>query len=101
MTFSSIPVDATASQSAPPARFGRRARNEALWGYAMIAPVFLGFAVFFLIALGASLYLSLTRWDMLSSPVYVGLQNYRTVLHDPEFRTALFNTVAITIPHIV
>ena len=38
---------------------------------------------------------------MLTSPVYVGLDNYRTVLRDPEFRTALFNTVAITIPHIV
>src|SRR5215218_8145121 len=101
MATTPIPIDLTANQSAPPPRFGRRARNEAAWGYALIAPVMLGFAVFFLIALGASLYLSLTQWDMLTSPVYVGLDNYRTVLRDPEFRTALFNTVAITIPHIV
>lgn len=99
MSDASLSLDVTAQTGKP--RFGRRARNEALWGYALIAPVMVGFAVFFLIALGTSLFLSLTRWDMLTSPVFVGLDNYRTVLHDPEFRTALFNTVAITIPHIV
>lgn len=84
----------------PRARAGRHVR-EAVWGYALIAPVMLGFAVFFLIALAASLYLSFTKWDMLTSPVPVGLANYRAVLHDHEFRTALLNTVAITVPHIV
>jgi multiple sugar transport system permease protein len=93
----SIPIVDTAP---PSARFGRRWR-EAAWGYLLIAPVMIGFAVFFLIALGASLYLSFTRWDMLTSPVFVGLDNYRTVLHDHAFRTALLNTVAITVPHIV
>jgi len=97
MTELQLPV-ATGTQATP--RFGRRAR-EAAWGYLLIAPVMLGFAVFFLIALGASLYLSFTQWNMLTSPVYVGLANYRTVLHDHSFRTALINTVAITAPHIV
>jgi multiple sugar transport system permease protein len=83
-------------------RFGRRAtRVEAAWGYLLIAPVMIGFSVFFLIALGTSLYLSLTQWDMLTSPVFSGLDNYRAVLRDDEFRTALLNTVAITVPHIV
>ncbi|MCA9860069.1 MAG: sugar ABC transporter permease [Thermomicrobiales bacterium] len=102
MATTPIPIDVVTSpsHSAPP-RFGRQARTEAFWGYLLIAPIMIGFAVFFLIALGASLYLSLTRWDMLNSPVWVGIGNYRTVLHDPEFRTALVNTVAITVPHIV
>lgn len=78
----------------------RQARAEAGWAYLLIAPVMIGFAVFFLIALGASLVLSLTTWDMLSSPVWVGIENYRTVLGDREFRTALWNTVAITVPHV-
>jgi multiple sugar transport system permease protein len=100
MAVSPLPIEATAQPIQP--RFGgRRARMEAVWGYLLIAPVMLGFAVFFLIALGTSLYLSLTQWDMLSSPVYVGLDNYRAVLRDPEFRTALLNTAAITVPHIV
>lgn len=84
-------------------RFGRsrQARVEARWGYLLIAPVMLGFTVFFLVALGASLYLSFTRWDMLTSPVWVGIANYRQVLRDDEFRTALGNTFAITVPHVV
>lgn len=100
MATTPIPIEVVTTQTAAP-RFGRRARHEAFWGYALIAPVMLGFTVFFLIALGTSLYLSLTQWNMLTSPTFVGLQNFRTVLHDPEFRTALLNTVAITIPHII
>jgi multiple sugar transport system permease protein len=80
---------------------GRRSRQEAAWGYLLIAPVMLGFAVFFLIALGASFYLSFNKWDMLTSPVFNGLDNYRDVWRDGEFREALVNTLAITIPHIV
>lgn len=98
MLESSLPVT-TAVQANPP-RFGRRSR-EAAWGYLLIAPVMIGFSIFFLVALGASFYLSFTKWSMLTAPVWVGIDNYRAVLHDQEFRTALFNTVAITIPHIV
>jgi multiple sugar transport system permease protein len=76
----------------------RQARSEALWGYLLISPMVIGFTVFFLIALGASFVLSFTSWDMLSSPVWVGLDNYRNVLRDGEFRTALGNTVAIVVP---
>jgi multiple sugar transport system permease protein len=76
----------------------RQARTEALWGYLLISPMVIGFTVFFLIALGASFVLSFTSWDMLSSPVWVGLDNYRKVLQDGEFRTALGNTVAIVVP---
>ena len=83
------------------ARRSRMARSEARWGYLLIAPMMIGFTVFFLIALGASLVLSFTSWDMLSSPVWTGIDNYRTVLHDPEFRTALWNTFAIAIPNVI
>ena len=76
----------------------RQGRSEALWGFLLVAPMVIGFTVFFLIALGASFVLSFTSWDMLSSPVWVGLGNYRKVLQDGEFRTALGNTVAIVVP---
>ena len=38
---------------------------------------------------------------MLSSPVWIGIDNYRQVVRDPEFRTALWNTVAIAAPNVV
>jgi multiple sugar transport system permease protein len=38
-------------------------------------------------------YISLTRWDGVSPPVFVGLGNYREMLGDTVFRTALWDTV--------
>jgi multiple sugar transport system permease protein len=79
----------------------RQARSEAQWGYVLIAPMMLGFAVFFLFALLASLALSLTSWDVLSSPVWIGLDNYIRLFSDDQFLTALRNTAAITIPNVL
>jgi multiple sugar transport system permease protein len=77
---------------------GRQARLEALWGLLMIAPMLIGFTIFFLVALGVSFVLGFTEWKMIESPHWVGLQNYREVLRDPEFRAAMINTLAIAIP---
>src|SRR5215212_11870719 len=79
----------------------RQARTEAVWAYALIAPMLIGFGIFFLAALGASLVLGFTEWRIIESPSWTGLGNYRELAHDPEFRTALVNTVAITVPHVV
>jgi len=77
------------------------ARSQALWGYLLVAPMMLGFTVFFLIALIASLVLSLTDWDVLTRPKWVGLDNYIRLFRDEAFLTALRNTVGLTIPNVV
>lgn len=82
-------------------RLNPRERQEARWGYALIAPMMIGFAIFFIIALAASFVLSFASWDMLSSPVWVGFRNYRRLLQDSEFHTALFNTFAIAVPNVI
>ena len=50
----------------------------------------------------ASFYYSLTEYDIVSSPKFVGLENYRTLLFsDPLFYQAVGNTLfyaAIAIP---
>jgi multiple sugar transport system permease protein len=50
-----------------------------------------------------TLYLSLTRWDAVSDPVWVDLANYRQLLSDSDFGESLMNNlrwllVFITIP---
>lgn len=84
-------------------RFGltAQARSEARWGYFLVAPMMIGFAVFSLFALLASLVLSLTSWDVLSSPKWVGLDNYARLFSDDQFRTALRNTALITAPNVL
>lgn len=100
MNMSTANLSEGVKARAPHARRGSQARTEARWGYLLIAPMLIGFTVFFLVALAASLYLSFTSWNMLESPVWVGFQNYRDVMRDDDFRSAMFNTFAITIPHV-
>jgi|SRR5680860_679705 len=76
---------------------GSRSRREALWGYLMIAPMVIGLGVFFYLALGASLFVSLSEWDILTPLRWVGLENYRELLSDTSFRRAMWNTTYYTL----
>src|SRR5262245_56192768 len=49
----------------------------ALWGYLFLLPWLLGLIVFVIGPILASLYLSLTQYDILSAPQFIGLENYR------------------------
>jgi multiple sugar transport system permease protein len=71
----------------------RRARAEALWGYAFVAIPVLGFVLFALGPMLASLYLSLTHYEVLTPPRFVGLDNYvRLVTRDFFVWRTLANT---------
>ncbi|TDQ40911.1 carbohydrate ABC transporter permease [Aureibacillus halotolerans] len=71
------------------------------YGYYFIAPFFIIFAIFGLYPMIYSFYLSLTQWDGLRDPVFVGLQNYGYILVDPIFYKALFNTMFIWIISVI
>ncbi|MEZ0075345.1 carbohydrate ABC transporter permease [Planotetraspora sp. GP83] len=65
---------------------------------AFMAPALVGFAVFFAYPLGALLYYSFTRYDLLNTPVWVGLRNYAFLLtQDPLARKAAYNTVWLVV----
>ncbi len=94
------PHGPTSTARIAPMRPGRLGRREALWGYLLIAPMMLGFAVFFVLALLASLGISLTRWDLFTPPEWRGLGNYALLLRDGLFRMTLRNTVLITLLYV-
>jgi len=65
-----------------------------LVGYLFIAPWLIGFLVFTAGPFLASVYLSFTRFDILSPPRWVGLANYKSLLNDdPLFWKSLLVTV--------
>src|SRR3954449_13006129 len=70
----------------------RLARRE--WtAYLFLLPGFLIFSVFTLFALGFTLYLSFHQWEIISvAKPYVGLQNYKDMIHDERFRHTVINT---------
>lgn len=72
------------ASSAKRFRMGRLARREALAGYLTIAPWLLGFLLFEFGPLLTSFYLSFTKFDVLTSPQWVGFKNWNKMLfNDP------------------
>ena len=66
--------------------------REALTALLFVSPWFIGFSVFLLYPLLASLYYSFCDYSVLRPPVWVGLENYTDLYHDSVFRTTLVNT---------
>lgn len=58
-----------------------------------LAPSLIGFLVFMVLPMFGGLFLSFTNWDMLSTPKFVGLENYQTLLGDKLFFVSLKNTL--------
>lgn len=75
-----------------------RPRERVQWeGYLFIAPWLIGFVLFTLGPILISLYLSMTKWDLLRpQPQWVGLNNYRDLFHDPDFFISLQRTLYYT-----
>ncbi|MCD4783194.1 MAG: sugar ABC transporter permease [Candidatus Eremiobacteraeota bacterium] len=72
-----------------------------LTGLGFLAPNILEFIVFMLIPVIVAFVLSFHRWDMFSSPEFVGLKNYKLLLRDPWFQKSLLNTfffVIVSVP---
>ncbi len=79
----------------------RLANSEAVAGYVLLLPTLIGLLVFSLGPVAASALLSFTRWDGLTAPVWTGFENYRLLLNDPLFWTALRNTAYYTVGAVV
>lgn len=75
-------------------------RREARLGLAFISPWIVGMLVFTAWPILYSAYLSLTDYDVISDPSFVGLDNYRELLVDPKVRLALTNTLVYTVMQV-
>jgi multiple sugar transport system permease protein len=85
----------------------RRRRRRSAWrrqlhALAFMSPWIIGFCAFFAYPVVSSLYFSFTKYDILTDPVWVGLDNYRFMFtSDGRFWTAVYNTawvVAVIVP---
>jgi multiple sugar transport system permease protein len=80
------------------ARVGLRPHTRrALTGYALIAPAMLVTTAFLLVPMALSAYWSLTTYNGITAPTWVGLHNYVALFQDPRFLRSLSNTVAFVI----
>ena len=57
------------------------------------SPWIVGFTLFLLYPLLASIYYSFCNYSVLKAPVWIGLANYRNLIHDDVFGITLANTL--------
>jgi multiple sugar transport system permease protein len=82
-------------------RSGGLVRREALTFYLLISPWLIGVFLFVLGPMLASLYISFTRWDLLSPAEFIGLQNYEKMFsRDPLFWQSLKVTAIYTCVYV-
>jgi len=77
-------------------RFSRSSRpplDVRWWGLGFVLPVVVFFATFSVFPVLFGFYLSLTDYDLLNPPLFVGLDNFRNLIGDKLFLTALANTL--------
>ncbi|HEX7735091.1 MAG TPA: sugar ABC transporter permease [Ktedonobacteraceae bacterium] len=79
------------------ARRLKRGLRRNLSGYLFLLPALLIFALFVWYPIVLGFVMSFQSIDMISSPSWVGLLNYRHVFTDPLFGVAWRNTVAFTL----
>ena len=75
--------------------------NKPWEAYVFLAPWLLGFLGFTLIPMVLSLYFSFTKYDLVNSPIWIGLQNYFDIIKDVRVHKSLrttFTYVGLTIP---
>lgn len=76
--------------------------QEYIWGYVFISPWLLGFFMLTLWPMIQSIYLSLTQYDLLQSPQWIGFDNYKEIFtEDNKFLQSLkvtFSFVVLSVP---
>lgn len=75
-------------------------RREALTFYLLISPWLIGFLVFVLGPMLASLYFSFTEWNLLKPPAWIGVRNYVRMANDPLIAQAFKVTTIFTLVYV-
>jgi multiple sugar transport system permease protein len=71
--------------------------SEHVAGWLFVLPATALIALFGIVPIGWVVLLSLQHNDLLSAPAWIGLGNYRTLVHDPVFRDSVRRTIVYTI----
>ncbi len=62
-----------------------------------VIPALVIYLIMVIIPIGQAIYYSLCDWNGISTPTFLGFENYITMFTDPDFGTVIKNTVISTI----
>lgn len=80
------------TQTPAPRRGAGPRPGEGRWALLFLAPTIVGLALLSAGPIVAALGISLTKWDLLTAPQFVGLDNFVALIGDHRFQIALRNT---------
>lgn len=85
--------------------FKKLLSKDSFWAWIFILPALLGTFIFIILPVLGSFTISLTKWNLIGSPEFVGIDNYMELFRDKEFYLVILNTfyyaVATTIFGII
>ena len=81
------------TDTSSPSLIGRLANSEWLVAYLFILPSLIGFILFYAYPSVRSVFISFTKWNLLSDPEFIGLANYQDIFSDERFWRSLQTTV--------
>jgi multiple sugar transport system permease protein len=92
------PGPRTGADRAPaPRKRKRKKHKHNRAAYAFLTPWLIGIFGLTLIPMAYSLYLSLTNYNLLTSPTWIGFKNYTLLFHDPNF----LQSAKVTLEYVV
>jgi multiple sugar transport system permease protein len=95
-------TEAAARRRPPVPVSSARRRSAQRWvSLLFLAPTLVGIGVFTLVPILASFVLAFFRWDVISDPAFVGVDNFTAAAADPSVRTAFANTAVFVVAAVV
>ena len=92
----------TALPTATPQVDARRSRKQnQLLVWVFLAPTLIGLGLFSFVPIIGSIVLAFFRWDIITAPEFVGLQNFAELAANPTVRVAFFNTITFVIAAVI
>jgi multiple sugar transport system permease protein len=71
--------------------------KDSVCAWIFVAPALIGFTVFYLVPCIRAIHISLTDWNLLRPPRFVGLQNYARLWADGQF----WNAMRVTLLYVI
>jgi multiple sugar transport system permease protein len=86
------------------AKMTKTTKRNLVTALLFISPWVIGFLVFTLGPIVLSVYYSFSAYNVFQPPIWIGLDNYTTIMDDPLFYKSLYNTVyytALSVPGVL
>ncbi len=78
-------------------KLGKLAQKEERAAYLFLLPWLLGLVLLLGIPVFASIFLSMTEWNLMNPPKWIGFENYRDMFSDKDF----YHSMGVTLRYLV